>query len=89
MRAIVYCRVSTKEQAEKGYSLEAQEEACRKFAENNGYEVDKVFVEWGESAKTQNQTQLQKNDQVFRRKQEEDSAGNLMRNIIGSFSQRK
>jgi DNA invertase Pin-like site-specific DNA recombinase len=28
MRAIIYCRVSTKEQAEKGFSLEGQEK-CR------------------------------------------------------------
>lgn len=60
MRAIIYCRVSTKEQAEKGYSLEAQETECRKFAINNSFEVDKVFVERGESAKTQDRTELQK-----------------------------
>lgn len=60
MKAIIYCRVSTKEQAEKGFSLEGQEKECRKFALNNGYEVDKVFVEAGESAKTQDRTQLKK-----------------------------
>jgi len=60
MKAIIYCRVSTKEQAEKGFSLEAQEKACREFSFNNGYEVDNVFIEEGESAKTQNRTQLQK-----------------------------
>ena len=60
MKAIIYCRVSTKEQAEKGFSLEGQEKECRKFAINHGYEVDKIFVERGESAKTQDRTQLQK-----------------------------
>lgn len=60
MRSVIYCRVSTKEQAEKGYSLEAQERACKKFASDNGYEVDKVFIEKGESAKTQDRTELQK-----------------------------
>ena len=60
MKAIIYCRVSTKEQAEKGYSLDGQDKDCRKFAENNGYEVAKVFIERGESAKTQDRTQLQK-----------------------------
>ena len=59
MKAIIYCRVSTKEQAEKGYSLEGQEKDCRQFAHNQGFEVDKVFVERGESAKTQDRTQLQ------------------------------
>jgi len=57
--AIVYVRVSTKEQAEQGFSLEGQEKECGKFAYNNGYEVDKVFVERGESAKTQDRTELQ------------------------------
>ncbi len=30
---LIYCRVSTEEQAEQGYSLEAQEKLCREFAE--------------------------------------------------------
>jgi len=60
MNALIYCRVSTKEQAEQGYSLEGQEKDCRKFATDNGYEIDKIFVEKGESAKTTDRTQLQK-----------------------------
>lgn len=60
MKAIIYCRVSTKEQAEQGYSLEGQEKECRKFASDQGYEVDKIFIERGESAKTTDRTQLQK-----------------------------
>ena len=60
MKCIIYSRVSTKEQAEQGYSLEAQEKECQKSASNNGFEVDRVFVERGESAKTQNRTELQK-----------------------------
>ncbi|GAH91798.1 unnamed protein product, partial [marine sediment metagenome] len=46
--------------AEKGYSLEAQRKECIKFALNNEYEVDRVFIERGESAKTQDRTQLAK-----------------------------
>ena len=60
MKAIIYCRVSTKEQAETGYSLQAQEGECRNFAYKDGYEVDKVFIERGESAKTQDRTQLRR-----------------------------
>lgn len=60
MKAIIYCRVSTTEQAQEGFSLRHQEIECRKFAQENGYEVDKVFIEEGESAKTQDRTQLQK-----------------------------
>src|SRR5438128_401451 len=58
MKAVTYSRVSTEDQAERGYSLEAQEKDCRQFALNNSYEVDKAFIERGESAKTQNRTEL-------------------------------
>jgi len=37
--AIVYTRVSTEEQAEKGYSLESQIKACRKYALDNGMNI--------------------------------------------------
>ncbi len=58
-KAVLYVRVSTKEQAEQGYSLDGQEKECRLFAENHELAVDTVFVERGESAKTQNRTELQ------------------------------
>lgn len=41
-RAAIYCRVSTDEQA-KGYSLSTQLDACRKYAEVNGFEVVGAF----------------------------------------------
>lgn len=55
---VIYCRVSTDEQAMFGSSLDAQERACRAFATSAGYEVSQVFVERGESAKTQNRPEL-------------------------------
>ena len=58
MNAIIYIRVSTTEQAELGYSLKAQEEICLEFAKRYKYEVLKVFIEKGESAKTLNRAQL-------------------------------
>jgi len=57
-RAVIYVRVSSKEQVE-GYSLDTQEKTCRDFAERNGYCVDRVFRELGESAKTTDRTELQ------------------------------
>ncbi|UCD87468.1 MAG: hypothetical protein JSV01_06870 [Desulfobacterales bacterium] len=38
-KALVYCRVSTEEQAERGYSLDAQEKLCQSFAISSGYKV--------------------------------------------------
>ena len=59
-RAVIYCRVSTKEQAEKGSSLLTQERLCKQYTLQNGYEIVEVFIEHGESAKTANRTQLKK-----------------------------
>ena len=60
MKAIIYCRVSTKDQATMGYSLPAQESMCREYAARKELEIIKVFHEKGESAKTTNRTQLKK-----------------------------
>lgn len=59
-KAVIYCRVSTKEQVEEGNSLVTQERNCREYAIKNGYEIASVFVEQGESAKTADRTELQK-----------------------------
>lgn len=45
----VYCRVSTEEQAEKGYSLDAQEKLCRNFAQRDHYRVAGVYRDEGKS----------------------------------------
>lgn len=56
--AVIYCRVSTKEQVDN-FSLPTQEKACRDYCKRHGVAVDKIFVEEGESAKTANRTQFQ------------------------------
>jgi len=56
---IIYCRVSSAEQVQ-GTSLEMQERLCREYAEREGWEVLKVYVEEGESAKSVNRTEFQK-----------------------------
>ena len=43
--AILYLRVSTDEQREKGYSIPTQREACAKYCEGKGYTVTAEFVE--------------------------------------------
>ena len=50
-KCIIYVRVSTEEQAVKGYSLDAQEDVNVTFAKNLGYDVIKIFREEGLSAK--------------------------------------
>src|SRR2546427_7328564 len=64
-RAVLYLRVSTKEQAERdgdpeGYSIPAQREACRRKAAALGALVDEQFVDRGESAKTADRPELQR-----------------------------
>lgn len=64
-RAVIYLRVSTAKQASKdddpdGYSLPAQEEACRRKAEQLDAEVVAVFVDRGESAKTADRREFQR-----------------------------
>ena len=56
--AAVYCRVSTREQAEGGVSLEMQEAACREWCETNGYTVE-VFVDAGVSGRRFDRPALQ------------------------------
>ncbi len=48
-KALIYCRVSTEEQAQEGYSLDAQEKYCRQFAQNNGYAVCGIYRDEGRS----------------------------------------
>jgi site-specific DNA recombinase len=57
--AIIYCRVSSHEQVQ-GTSLAIQENLCKDYAEREGLEVLRVFIEEGESAKTVNRPELQK-----------------------------
>lgn len=59
-KAVLYCRVSTKEQVEEGNSLVTQEKNCREYAKKNGYEITAVYIEQGESAKTADRTELKK-----------------------------
>ena len=59
-RAVLYCRVSTKEQVDEGNSLVTQERICREYALKNGYDIAQVFIEQGESAKTVHRTELQR-----------------------------
>src|SRR5436190_7760474 len=64
-RAVIYLRVSTKEQAQRdgdpeGYSIPAQREACRRKAAALGALVVEEFVDRGESARTADRSGLKR-----------------------------
>ena len=42
-RALLYCRVSDRKQRTQGSGLDSQEQRCRKYADERGYEVEMVF----------------------------------------------
>src|SRR3989344_4639628 len=58
-KAIIYLRVSSKEQL-KGKSMETQKADCEKYCAEQGFEVVEIFTEEGESAKNDDRTQLQR-----------------------------
>ncbi len=49
--AAVYVRVSTQDQAQHGFSLNAQEDSLANYAKILGYEIFKIYREEGKSAK--------------------------------------
>lgn len=49
-QALIYCRVSTQEQAREGYSLEAQERQIRAFCAVSGWTVGERYIDSGQSA---------------------------------------
>lgn len=56
--AVLYVRVSDARQV-KGTSLDVQERVCRDWCEANGFDVVRVFIDRGESAKTDDRPQFQ------------------------------
>src|SRR5688572_8321210 len=57
--AVIYVRVSTKEQTDN-LSLPTQLRACQEYCARHGFQVLERFVEQGESARTADRTELQK-----------------------------
>jgi len=51
-RCVIYLRVSSREQADEGYSISAQREACRRLIEDRGWTLVDEYVDAGESART-------------------------------------
>jgi hypothetical protein len=64
-RALLYLRVSTKEQAGRGgeadgYSIPTQREACLRKAQSHGAVVIEEFIDAGESARSADRPELQR-----------------------------
>jgi len=51
-RALVYVRVSSREQADEGYSIPAQSEACSRYVTEHGWCLVDEYCDRGESART-------------------------------------
>jgi site-specific DNA recombinase len=63
--AVIYLRVSTKEQAQRGgeaegFSIPAQREACLRKADALGVTVESEFIDAGESARSAHRPELQR-----------------------------
>lgn len=58
-RCFIYIRVSTREQAEEGYSIGEQQERLIKYAEAMGWTVVKVYIDPGQSGATMDRPALQ------------------------------
>ena len=58
-KVAIYIRVSTKQQVDEGYSLQAQEEKIKKLCETNGYIIYKVYADEGKSGKDTNRPAFQ------------------------------
>ena len=50
-KVAIYCRVSTVEQAEEGYSIDEQRRRNIEYCEKEGHEVFKVYEDRGISGK--------------------------------------
>jgi site-specific DNA recombinase len=64
MRCVIYLRVSTREQAEKGegdegFSIPAQREACSRHIRDAGWQLTDEYVDRGESARSADRPALQ------------------------------
>lgn len=69
IKVALYTRVSTIQQVEEGFSLEAQREHLKKYAENNNYVIYKIYEELGRSGKNINRPEFQEmmNDMRMRK----------------------
>lgn len=68
-KTIAYIRVSTSEQADRGFSLPAQEQKIKQYAELYGIQIDEVIHDAGFSAKSMDRPGFQKIIQMMNKKE--------------------
>lgn len=51
-RAVGYCRVSTREQSEQGYSIPAQQQAIKQYCQKNDLQLVDLYIDAGISGKS-------------------------------------
>jgi len=56
--AAIYIRVSTQDQAQHGFSLDAQQDSLQNYAKALGYEIYKLYRDEGKSAKDLNRPEM-------------------------------
>ena len=59
-KAVGYARVSTKAQADEGYSIGSQKQSIREWSEKNDHNLVRIFVDKGKSATTAERPQFKK-----------------------------
>ncbi len=57
--AAIYIRVSTQDQAQHGFSLDAQQDTLQNYAKVMGYDIFKIYRDEGKSAKDMNRPEMQ------------------------------
>jgi site-specific DNA recombinase len=57
--AAIYVRVSTQDQAQHGFSLDAQQDSLKNYASALGYEIFKIYRDEGKSAKDLKRPEMQ------------------------------
>ncbi|MCZ7522781.1 recombinase family protein [Bacillus pacificus] len=77
-KVAIYIRVSTEEQANEGFSLGAQEDCLKQYANAKGYEVYDIYVDEGYSGKDYNRPEIQR---LFKDLYQEKFTGILVKSV--------
>ncbi|MCX6739438.1 MAG: hypothetical protein NT098_05335 [Candidatus Parcubacteria bacterium] len=66
IKAVLFPRISSKEQEETGYSLSSQQELLENCSERHQFEIDKVFRVSETASGKKNTRDIYRNDEISR-----------------------